>query len=123
MDNDMEWLREEIAAGLATLVSARLPGFPSADTVKATARVWLNAILDAHVVFSEEVDRPRVRQAFRTLTRVCYQWPSPRTFLDHLPPRPPVQALPEPPMSEEKMARNQRMVRDLIDKLKAGLAI
>ncbi|WP_420904437.1 hypothetical protein [Candidatus Magnetaquiglobus chichijimensis] len=120
---DLSWLREEIALGLSKCVLLRLPGYPAADVIEFVAEVWLEAILSAPIYWTENLDRLRIRQAFIALTRVHYQWPTPAILLDHLPPRAAVMSLPEPPMSEEQLAKNLEMIRKLRQDLESNLGM
>ena len=91
-----DWLRVEVASGLQKLLALRLPGTPPEDAIIGTAEVWLEAIDDVSIQWTEHLDRHRVQRAFKTLFRTCDRWPAPKAFLDHLGNRDPPPALPPP---------------------------
>lgn len=111
------WLEREVARGLAGLVALRLPGAPADDSITMTLDVWLIA-LDARARnWTEAADCERIQQGFRLMYARCDRWPVPRTFLDLLPARPQVKALPTPPIPEPQRQQNLMRLRALLKQL------
>ena len=84
----MNWLRNAVIDGLQTLLVLRLDGSPANDTVQAVANVWINVFTRQPIAWDEELDTPRLREAFLRGASYLKAWPSPRGILDYLPPRP-----------------------------------
>lgn len=101
--------------GLQKLLVLRLRGAPAADSVVAVAAIWEEAL--CHSEGWRVEDLPRMRKAFAQLYADCREWPSPRNFLERLPPRPPPPALPNPPISPERRAALRKILSDLTLKL------
>ncbi|GAB0057433.1 hypothetical protein SIID45300_01761 [Candidatus Magnetaquicoccaceae bacterium FCR-1] len=114
MGDEMMWLRREIAVGLGRLATLRLAGFPAADDIQYVVRSWYETLLTEPIQWDESLDQARIRHSFMMLARVCDRWPAPKTFLDHLPPRPARPSLPEPPMPKEKVAQNVGKIQELL---------
>jgi hypothetical protein len=53
--------------------------------VQITAATWIDAT-SYDRDWQQDRDTPRIRGAFSTLARICDSWPSPRKFLEALPP-------------------------------------
>ncbi|WP_205957717.1 hypothetical protein [Pseudoxanthomonas winnipegensis] len=51
-----------------------------------TANAWTDAITDGKA-WDEQLDAPRFRRAFVTLSKIVKRWPAPAEFLEALPPR------------------------------------
>ncbi|MGB5147485.1 MAG: hypothetical protein WBN86_10210 [Porticoccaceae bacterium] len=109
------WLEREIAQGLQGLVALRLPGAPAEDSITRTLDVWLAALGHRSRTWHEALDAERIRRAFIELYRRCDQWPSPRRFFDHLPPR----TTSEAPVRQ--LTPEQR--RDNLAKMKAIISV
>lgn len=56
------------------------------------------------------MDGPRFRAAFLGMMAECTQWPTPKLFVQSMPPRPELKALPPKPVDQERV---QRMIDDL----------
>lgn len=97
-----DWLREEIAAGMALLLAdGERKGLPAADTITLTAANY-EAELRKYQLTEEE--RGRVRQAFEQARLHVQNWPQTRELCDHLPRRRPQEALAEEPESARRPA-------------------
>lgn len=108
MPND---IYNAIIEGLQKLVALRLRGAPSEAGIVAVAAVWEEAL--CHAVRWESADLPRVRHAFARCYAELNDWPSPRMFLERLPPRPEPPALPQPPINPAKRAAFRATLREL----------
>ena len=104
-----------IIEGLQKLIALRLRGAPSEAGIVAVAAVWEEALCHAEVWRGE--DLPRVRKAFAQLYADCHDWPSPKAFLDRLPPRPPPRQLPRPPVDPAKCAAFAKTLKQLTNML------
>lgn len=82
----MDWLENEIARGLSSLVIMRTPGHPPAEQVENVARVWSGALAQTRK-WEEAQDVPRIREAFRQLVLGAKRWPTVSEFLEVLPMR------------------------------------
>lgn len=64
--------------------------------VEGTVAAWVDAVtLNRH--WDEGQDAPRFRKAFATLGQNRSSWPAPRDFLEAMPPRAELKALPAKP--------------------------
>ncbi len=84
--------------GLTQLHLLRLPYAPAAKGLPAVAVAWEKAFL-ARCEFPENSlseDCERLQTAFDTVSAAADRWPLPKDIIDHLPPRKPLPALPEP---------------------------
>ena len=88
--------------------------------VKGTKEVWIEAFRDELGLAIEQVDAPRIEQAFRKVRRKLYKWPSPAMVLEHLPPRPPRRHLDHDPRDFEPMPEGMLtgMLNDILAKSK-----
>jgi len=108
----MGWLLDEIVEGMQKLTALALPSHPPAETIDLTALAWLEALEPRN--FQEDLDRWRIREAFRQLLRDCDRWPYPKQLIDRLPPRKELARLPPPEIDWERQQANMA-------KLKAAL--
>lgn len=80
-------LHNAVIDGLTMLLTLRLSGTPAADTAAATAQTWSRVL--AHGREWDEVrDLKRFQTAFMVLANEINRWPSPKDFLDVMPPPP-----------------------------------
>lgn len=63
------------------------------------------------------MDGPRFHAAFLTLMAECEQWPTPKQFVQSMPPRPELKALPPKPVDQAKV---QKMIDELGEALRYG---
>ena len=80
-------LHNAMIDGLTMLLTLRLSGSPAADTVAATAQIWSRVLAHGRA-WDEARDVPRFQTAFMVLANEMSRWPSPKDFLDNLPPPP-----------------------------------
>lgn len=111
------WFERRIRRGLAALMTLRLEAHPPADTVEATAKVWAQALWPGRV-WVEELDAPRIGEAFRRIALHETRWPTPAIFLRHLPQRVPQQALPPPRRTAAEKERARAILAGIGDLLK-----
>lgn len=64
--------------------------------VEGTVAAWVDAVT-MNRQWDECQDAPRFRKAFATLGQTRSSWPAPRDFLEALPPRAELKALPAKP--------------------------
>lgn len=81
------WLRQEITIGLATLLGVGREGAPAADMIIITAGLWEKHLVEKNVTI-EEVDKHRIKQAFKDLENNYEKWPEPKDLYARLPRRP-----------------------------------
>ena len=62
----------------------------------------------------EQIDVPRIREAFEILEATREEWPAPKHFLDALPRRPEREALDEPVMDDKTRADNKARLAKLM---------
>jgi hypothetical protein len=113
-----DWMKREVVEGLQALLALRLTGSPAADMVVLTANIWEQAFLRRLGKSAiEEVDAPRIREAFLVNFPKLKEWPAPADIIESMPPRPKRQALPEgdttPERHRENVAKAKAMVADL----------
>jgi hypothetical protein len=111
------WLVAEVAEGIQRLLVLRLDGCPPADAVEAVALAWADALMTRRIAWDEELDAPRLRQAFRLLAAQAARWPAPVALWDVLPARPELVKLP-PPLVQEDKERARKMLAHLRDKMR-----
>jgi hypothetical protein len=112
------WFRSMIVAGIQRLYALSLPSTPAADTIAATATVWLETIWEMPELWTEELDQQRISNCFKILARECERWPAIRDFTKHLPPREQIFLKKEddqPELSEEELQANQLYRNALIE--------
>ena len=104
--------------GIQRLYALRLEGAPPADSLQATATVWLDA-LGYKRSWREDANASRhPNRAARCAAR--RRGPAPAQFLDHLPPPPPPPALPAPRLTAADHQDNAAWLTRLVDKLRWG---
>ncbi len=114
----MDWIRREIADGLQALLSLRLKNTPAEDMIELTADIWVQAFsvkLGSWAV--EELDAPRIREAFRQTFAKIREWPAPLDVIEKLPLRPEPRQLPQPEPNEEAQTRIRAIIEGLKTKL------
>lgn len=79
------WIEREIATGFQKLWLLSLDRTPAAEMAEGAVFAWREAVTENRM-FEEQRDAPRFRKAFATLAATCRHWPTPRDFLDALPP-------------------------------------
>ncbi|WP_165010845.1 hypothetical protein [Neisseria yangbaofengii] len=114
-------LHNAVIDGLTMLLTLRLAGTPAADTAAATAQTWSRVLAHGRE-WDEARDLKRFQTAFMVLAAETNRWPSPRDFLDVLPPPP------APPMIEYRYnptaaekAKGKSALKRISDGLKAVL--
>jgi len=113
-EQDIDWLRRAIGKGLSGLVVLHLDGGPSAETVQHTAGVWYHVMKSWPIIWTEELDRSRLRAAFTALASQSQRWPSPSQLRALLPSREyPQPALPVAEYPLEKQKRNQAALKQV----------
>ncbi|GAB4112868.1 MAG: hypothetical protein Fur0019_19290 [Tibeticola sp.] len=112
------WLVAEVAEGIQRLLVLRLDGCPPADAVEAVALAWADTLMVRGGRWEEDVDAPRIREAFRRLAAYAQRWPAPAAIWEHVPARPEPPKLPPPMVSEEDKQRALRMLAELRAKMK-----
>lgn len=104
-------IHNAVIEGLQKLVVLRLRNTPAQEAITAVAAVWIE-VLSKHQRW-QEADLARVNAAFASLMATATDWPAPRHFLDHLPPKPKPQSIAPPPPSPEQRAQIEQMLKDL----------
>ena len=107
-----DWLRLGIAAGLAAAVAQNLTKTPAAEMITLNADVWHLALKKQLTI--EEVDAPRLHQAFELLLPKLTEWPQPKQLVEQLPKRPARTAIRHEPTAEEfaRTAATARRLRE-----------
>ncbi len=112
----MTWLHEEIETGLTMLAALNWERPPSREPQAFHLAVppWATGPM-ADRVWDAERDIPRLRTAFARMLTACRAWPSPREFLDYLPPVEQKQLAHKPVPANP--AKVQAMIQELADAL------
>ncbi len=105
---DDKWLAKEVAAGIQKLMTLSLEGQPASELLRGTVLAWCEA-LETGRTLDRDIDTPRIRAAFSALVRDSRRWPAPRHFLDALPARPSLPALPRMLSDAEREAGMRRL--------------
>lgn len=111
------WFERRIRRGLAALMTLRMEGHPPADTVQATALVWVQALWPGRA-WDETLDAQRIGEAFRLIALYETRWPTPAVFLRYLPARAPQKRLPAPPLTDEEKQRAREVLAKIQEMLK-----
>jgi hypothetical protein len=114
---DSDWVVAEIADGIQKLLTLGLEGQPASELMRGTVMAWAEAITFNREL-DREVDAQRFRAAFVILMRDSRRWPTPRQFLDALPPRPQRAALPPRAPSEAEAKAALARIDELLDTLR-----
>lgn len=112
-----DWLRTEIANGLQALVALSLENTPAADTITRTADIWHHVLNKNITLDIEEIDAPRVQQAFSALlTKTGGRWPDPSALKTLLPKRPQRQAVEyvEPEEVRERGRQAAKALKEMV---------
>ncbi len=117
-----EWFYLAISNGLAALVVLHLPGTPSHEVISFTEDVWVRALWSANVSWREDLDAPRLGEAFLRMTRQVDRWPAPRLLLELMPARPAPRQLAAPSVSAAERAHNRAELRAMIERMNAKRA-
>ncbi|MEW5790014.1 MAG: hypothetical protein ACOY4L_09025 [Pseudomonadota bacterium] len=111
------WLVAEVAEGIQRLLVLRLDGCPPADAVEAVALAWADALMVRGGAWREDLDAPRLREAFRRLAAHSTRWPAPAEIWQHLPARPEPPRLAPPAPDPHERQRIAQMIADLKHRL------
>lgn len=98
-----DWMRDEILAGFQQLVCLGLERQPARDLMPGTVMAWV-AALNRNRVWDQALDTARLREGFLTMMAERVTWPSPKEFVESLPGRPEMVALP-PKVSDPEKAK------------------
>lgn len=111
------WLKREIKDGLQALVAMGLENQPAADVLPLTADIWLRAIRRGNIGCDiEQIDAPRIREAFDRLFPELVKWPAPKLLLDRIPPRPKREALAAPLADDGEGAARVREILEMLNR-------
>lgn len=111
------WLRREIKSGMEALVALGLQNQPAADVIHLTADIWLRAIRRGNIGCDiEQIDAPRIREAFDRLFPELTEWPAPRLLLDRIPPRPRREALAAPVEDSGEGLARIREIQEMLNR-------
>ena len=94
------WLRREIAQGLAALIGLGRQGAPAADSVVVTAGLWESLLISKGITI-EQLDQSRIYNGFKELLNNFDTWPEPKDLLARMPRRPERQKLETPPSADD----------------------
>lgn len=99
-------LEAEVLEGLQRLLTLRLPGSPSQDTIILTSDTWANAIYAKCGNWQDKLDKGRINFAFSKLFASVEVWPTPKQLIELMPPRkrPEIKVLNEPEKTPEEIA-------------------
>jgi hypothetical protein len=111
-----DWVLEEILTGMQKLIPLSLESTPAAEVMAGTALAWHEVLVHGRV-FDPSRDRPRFREAFRTLAARQRRWPAPVDFLEALP-RPVQEKEPVAIDSDKGRAVGMRTIADIAEKLR-----
>ena len=83
MDN--QWLKKLILEELSTLLLGHIPFSPSNEKFPAVVIFWVEAFQTEIGMINEEIDAPRILEAFRRAKPKLNQWPIPHQTLIETP--------------------------------------
>lgn len=115
--DDKQWLHDCIVENFQNLVLLHLEGAPPAETIAYSVGAWLRAMSRWNIAWNEQLDKPRINEAFLLLSGQVQRWPSPAQLRAVLPARQyPQPALPAADYPAEKAKQNltriKRMIRE-----------
>ena len=113
----MKWLTNLITAELSALQMGHIPFSPNADKFDATIMYWVESFATALGRLSEDLDRPRIKKAFKTIRPRLVQWPTPYQVLELMPRRPELERIEhnEKPMAGEKVSQFSQLLEKRIN--------
>lgn len=114
-------LHNAVIDGLTMLLTLRLAGTPAADTAAATAQTWSRVLAHGRE-WDEARDVKRFQTAFMVLASETNRWPSPKDFLDVMPPPPePLKLEHRYQRSEAEKAEGQAVLKRIKTSIKSIL--
>lgn len=115
----MTWLHKALNQGLTSLAVYNWERTPSReqDAMDLMVNAWYTA-LTFNRVWEYDRDIQRVHDAFLILTTTCRSWPSPREFLDVLPPVSANQKALTHSLEVKDRAAAEARMREIADELK-----
>lgn len=98
---------------ITALAPLNLKNSPQANSVDKTATSWVMVFAASGQAITEEIDKPRFREAFRRVMGdpEMEWWPAPGAILKNLPPRPRQERLEDRPTDMSPEDRQANMVR------------
>lgn len=118
MNPPADWFRGAVVGGLQRLVALSLQGQPPAETIAATALVWVDTLW-ANKAWQED-DQARIDQAFKALCGAVDRWPSPKQLIEQLPARAALPALKRAAPTAQQRAEALAQIDELCQSLKMG---
>lgn len=115
MEEELNWLKKEIAQGFTMLAALNLKGRPATADLKPVAILWLKILSRQQWQFKR--DAPRVRSAFEKLAAESNEWPNPADFTRALPPVP-VKLVPRLETKHTATKYGRQMAQEIIGRLK-----
>jgi hypothetical protein len=107
------WFDREIRQGIATMYALGLEGVPAADTLTATAKLWVGDLWSLRGSVWTERDASRIEAGFRLLRTRSRRWPQMADLLGAIPDPEPVTALPRRLLSPEEAARSIARIEEI----------
>ena len=111
------WLGEIVKTHIVRLRLLSLESAPLAASMGEVTRIWAEIIAVRRPDWDRDLDTRRLHEAFLRLEATCDRWPTPNQLMQHLPPRPQVQALPRSDISPSQRKRNKARIKALITQL------
>ena len=115
----MEWLKKLLEAELLALQMGHIPYSPSDDKFDGNVLYWAESFATSIGRVNEgdiEIDRARIKQAFKQIRPTLERWPTPHHVLAIMKPRPQQKYLPHDPRhAEDGSGTLSEMTRALCD--------
>lgn len=112
-----EWMQTEIETGFQQLICLGLDRQPAMDLMGGTVLAWMSA-LNHNRVWDQTPDAPRFRKTFLIMMSERKTWPTPKDFIEAMPPRDqlaltkqPITSAPDDPKVKAMMDRIGAMLR------------
>jgi hypothetical protein len=83
----MVWLKTLLEAELLALQMGHLPFSPNDDKFDANLGYWFDSFMTALGNANEDLDRARIKAAFKKVRPTLERWPTPIQIIAHMPRR------------------------------------
>ena len=113
----MEWLEEEVMAGVTRLLSLKLKNQPGENEIRITLEEWVRSLTRNIGRPIDKIDTPRIRAGFDRLIDHCEWWPAPADLYKSIPRRTERLALPVPDIDEAGMERGKKRLAEIMKKI------
>lgn len=96
------------------MVAGKIHFAPKPEQIQSTAQVWFETIYDEFPK-PDQIEIPRIQEAFSTLRKTCNQWPTASDLLKALPPYSRQYHLAGPLPTKEECERGKAAIKNIME--------